>query len=375
MKPWPFLRDKFLLLLLHLVCMGLLSAFLRLTGYGGEKALLILIFWFLILAAWLAVTYLQRKKYFDEAEKILSGMEEKYLLGELLPPSFRLEDKLYRQMLHRSNKSVIERIRALEDEKREYKEFIESWVHEIKAPITGIALLCENGRRAAGTAVDRDLLRDVTLENQKIENLVEQALYYARMEKVYQDFLIRETDLQEIAQEVLRKNRLLLIGKKVRAEVVCPHRVYTDGKWIAFILNQMMLNSVKYCGDGPEFLITTKPSEKGVLLIFEDNGRGIPEEDLPRIFDKGFTGSNGRTGEGAVGKATGAAETARIGTARVETVGMGATGMGLYLCRRLCEKLGVGLWAESAPGRGTRMILEFPVSRYIAREGTEKHGR
>lgn len=81
MKPWPFLRDKFLLLLLHLVCMGLLSTFLRLTGYGGEKALLLLIFWFLILAAWLAVTYLQRKKYFDEAEKILSGMEEKYLLG------------------------------------------------------------------------------------------------------------------------------------------------------------------------------------------------------------------------------------------------------------------------------------------------------
>ena len=357
MKPWPFLRDKFLLLLLHLVCMGLLSTFLRLTGYGGEKALLLLIFWFLILAAWLAVTYLQRKKYFDEAEKILSGMEEKYLLGELLPPSFRLEDKLYRQMLHRSNKSVIERIRTLEDEKREYKEFIESWVHEIKAPITGIALLCENGRRAAGMAPSRELLRDVTLENQKIENLVEQALYYARMEKVYQDFLIRETDLQEIAQEVLRKNRLLLIGKKVRAEVVCPHRVYTDGKWIAFILNQMMLNSVKYCCGQPEFLITTKPSEKGVLLIFEDNGRGIPEEDLPRIFDKGFTGSHGRTKEGAD----------EIGTARVETAGMGATGMGLYLCHRLCEKLGVGLWAESAPGSGTRMIMEFPVSRYIAK--------
>ncbi len=378
MKPWPFLRDKFLLLLLHLVCMGLLSAFLRLTGYGGEKALLLLIFWFLILAAWLAVTYLQRKKYFDEAEKILSGMEEKYLLGELLPPSFRLEDKLYRQMLHRSNKSVIERIRALEDEKREYKEFIESWVHEIKAPITGIALLCENGRKRTepvpakgnecGTvnpSSNRELLRDVTLENQKIENLVEQVLYYARMEKVYQDFLIRETNLQEIAQEVLRKNRLLLIGKKVRAEVACPHRVYTDGKWIAFILNQMMLNSVKYCCEQPEFLITTKPSEKGVLLIFEDNGRGIPEEDLPRIFDKGFTGSNGRAKEGAV----------EIGTARVETAGMEATGMGLYLCRRLCEKLGVGLWAESAPGCGTRMIMEFPVSRYIIREGTEKHGR
>ena len=188
-------------------------------------------------------------------------------------------------------------------------------------------------------------MRDISLENQKIENLVEQVLYYARMEKVYQDFYIRETNLQEIAQEVLRRNRLLLIGKKVRAEVSCPHRVYTDGKWIAFILNQMVLNSVKYCGELPEFLITTQPFEKGILLILADNGRGIPGEDLPRIFDKGFTGSNGRAGEGA-------------------------TGMGLYLCRRLCEKLGVGIRAQSVPGSGTRMILEFPVSRYITGEET-----
>lgn len=340
MKPGLFIKDKFLLLLLHGVCMVLLSAFLCLTGYGSGKVILVLCFWLLILAAWLIVTYIQRKKYFDETGAILSGMEQKYLLGELLPVSFRLEDKLYRQMLHQSNKSVIERIRKLEDEKREYKEFIESWVHEIKAPITGVALLCENGRRAGNPFPDREILRDISLENQRIENLVEQVLYYARMEKVYQDFLIRETDLQEIAQAVLRKNHLLLIGKRVRAQVICPHRVYTDGKWIAFILNQMVLNSVKYCSGSPELLFETRPSEKGVFLIFQDNGTGISPEDLPRIFDKGFTGSNGRDREGA-------------------------TGMGLYLCRMLCEKLGVGLFAESVKGQGTKMVMEFPVSSYI----------
>lgn len=340
MKPGLFLKDKFLLLLLHVVCMGLLSAFLRLTGYGSGKVILILCFWLLFLTAWLVFTYLQRKKYFDGIEGILAGMEQKYLLGDLLPVSFRLEDKLYRQMLHCSNKSVIERIRSLEDEKKEYKEFIESWVHEIKAPITAVALLCENGRKAINPAPPDEILRDVSLENQRIENLVEQVLYYARMEKVYQDFLIRETDLQNTAQEVLRKNRLLLIGKHVSAKAVCPHKVYTDGKWIAFILNQMLLNSVKYCSSRPEFRITTELSPKGVFLIFQDNGTGIPKEDMPRIFEKGFTGSNGRVREGA-------------------------TGMGLYLCRMLCEKLGVGLFAESAPGQGTKMIMEFPVSSYI----------
>ncbi len=346
MKPGLFLKDKFLLLLLHVVCMGLLSAFLRLTGYGEEKTLLVLCFWVLILMAWLTITYVQRKKYFDEAEGILAGMEPKYLLGELLPVSFRLEDKLYRQMLHRSNKAVIERIRKLEDEKREYKEYIESWIHEIKAPITGVALLCGNGRKAQSSGPVREILREVSMENQKIENLVEQVLYYARMEQVWQDFLIRETDLQDISQNVLQKNHLLLIEKQVMAEVSCPHKVYTDGKWISFILNQMVLNSVKYCSGPPEFFITTSPSPRGVFLIFQDNGKGIPKEDLPRIFDKGFTGSNGRSREGA-------------------------TGMGLYLCRRLCEKLDVGLWAESVLGQGTRMIMEFPVSSYIAMKGKD----
>ncbi|MDE6204273.1 MAG: sensor histidine kinase, partial [Lachnospiraceae bacterium] len=230
MKPGLFVKDKLLLILLHVVCMGLLSCFLRLTGYGDDKVILILFFWLLVLTAWLVLTYVQRKKYFDETGAILAGMEQKYLLGELLPVSFRLEDKLYQQMLHCSNKSVIERIRKLEDEKREYKEFIESWVHEIKAPITGVALLCENGRKAHDPAPAGTILRDISLENQKIENLVEQVLYYARMEKVYQDFFIKETYLQNVVQEVLQKNHLLLIGKQVRAEVVCPLRVYTDGK-------------------------------------------------------------------------------------------------------------------------------------------------
>lgn len=343
MKPGLFIKDKFLLLLLHVVCMGLLSAFLRLTGYGEAKVLLVLCFWLLILTAWLIFNYVQRKNYFEETEGILDGMEQKYLLGELLPASFRLEDKLYRQMLHSSNKAVIERIRKLEYEKKEYKEFIESWVHEIKAPITGVALLCGNGRRNQSSVPVSEILKDISLENQKIENLVEQILYYARMEKVYQDFFIRETDLQNVAQGVLQKNQLLLIGKQVRAEVACPHKVYTDGKWITFILNQMTLNSVKYCGSQPEFLITTRPSPNGVFLIFQDNGRGIPKEDLPRIFEKGFTGSNGRSREGA-------------------------TGMGLYLCKRLCEKMGVGLFAESVLGQGTKMIMEFPVSSYITME-------
>ena len=116
--------------------------------------------------------------------------------------------------------------------------------------------------------------------------------------------------------------------------------------WIAFILHQMILNSVKYCSAQPSFVIRTGRERDGVRLTVEDNGVGIREEELSRIFEKGFTGSNGRDHERA-------------------------TGMGLYLCRKLCDKLGIGLYAESEYGRGTRMTMLFPISNYIDREAGE----
>ena len=363
MSVRAFLRDRFLLLVLHLVCMGMLSVFLRLTGYNGTNVAIILLFWAVILTVWLVVTYLGRRKYFEETGRILENVDRRYLLGELLPASFRLEDRLYRDMIRRSNKSVIERIRQIEASGQEYREYIENWVHEVKAPITGISLLCENGRQPehasavaqmAASAADpgpaphpdarmRETLRAVSMENQRIENYVDMALYYARSENVYKDFIIRRTSLQEIAEEVLEKNRLLLIKNGVRAEVDCPDAVYTDGKWIAFILNQLFLNCVKYRGAQPVLCVRTKRGKDGVSLTVEDNGVGIRGEELSRIFEKGFTGSNGRDHEQA-------------------------TGMGLYLCRKLCGRLGIGLRAESKYGSGTRMLLHFPVGNFTGRE-------
>lgn len=251
-------------------------------------------------------------------------------------------------MIRRSNKACIERIRQIEEEQKDYKEYIESWVHEIKAPITGIALLCSNRRKTAAAehmapseqiSPKADYLT-ISLENQKIENYVDMVLYYARSEEVYKDYLIRETNLEDVVYEVLDKNHLLLIQNQVQADVTCRDTVYTDGKWITFILNQMMLNSVKYRSEKPLLQIYSRREENCVLLLFEDNGVGIRPEELSRIFEKGFTGSNGR-------------DTRR------------STGMGLYLCRKLCDRLGIGLSAESEYGVGTKLCLKFPISSYI----------
>lgn len=330
-----YLRDKLLLLLLHLSCMIMLAAFLHVTNYPTANICIILVSWLLIFTVWFLSEYFRRSHYFRKMNEILSHADQKYLLGELMPQSFRLEDMLYRNMIRQSNKSVIESIRAVEDARADYREYIESWVHEIKAPIANITLLCENHKG--------ENPRRILSENQKTENYVDMALFYARSDEVYKDYLIRETTLQETAEDVLRKNKYYLIRNHIQAEVNCRDIVYTDPKWIAFILNQLLLNAVKYRRDlEPKIRISTQKMDRGVFLVMADNGLGIPEEELPRIFDKGFTGSNGRTRQRS-------------------------TGMGLYLCKKLCTKLGIQIYARSEEGTGTEMILEFPVSSYLTK--------
>lgn len=252
-----------------------------------------------------------------------------------MPDSYRLEDKLYREYIRQSNKSVIEHLRKIEDEQKEYREYIESWVHEIKAPITSVALACENHKNV--------VTRNISRENQKIENYVEMALYYARLGQVYQDYQIQETNLETVVQEVLVRNKYYFIQNQVQVEVDCPHKVATDKKWILFILNQLVLNSVKYRKEEEAKLwIYTLSKDEGISLVVKDNGVGIPKAEQKKIFEKGFTGSNGRIHERS-------------------------TGMGLYLCRKLCGKLGLEIHAKSQEGTGTEMTISFPVSSYLSK--------
>ncbi|MDD3339924.1 MAG: sensor histidine kinase [Lachnospiraceae bacterium] len=337
MSFWSYVKDKFLLIVLQLVCMCILGLFLCLTGYLIANFWLIFIAWLVIFSIWLTVNWMERRRYFQKMERTLERLDQRYLLGELMPHSWHLEDKLYQKMIRKSNKAVIERIHQIEEEENDYKEYIESWVHEIKAPITSISLICENRRKQGNQEY-----KTIGLENQKIENYVDMALYYARLEAVYKDYMIQETSLEAVAYEVLAKNRYLLIEHQIQAEVDCPDKAYTDGKWISFLLNQMILNSVKYKSEHPLLKIYTRKTEKSVLLILEDNGIGIRKEELSRIFDKGFTGSNGRSHERA-------------------------TGMGLYICKKLSSKIGVDLRAESTWEKGTKMTIEFPISNYLSK--------
>ena len=335
MKLGAYIKDKCLFFIQQFVLMVLLAFFLSVTGYPKGNTLLILICWMLILLIQVLWKYQERRRYFDRMNQILEQVDQRYLLGELMPASYRLEDQIYREMIRKANKSMIERVRQTEDREKEYREYIESWVHEIKAPITAVDLMCVNHRG--------ELTGRIRKENRRIEDFVDMALYYARSDEVYKDYMMRQVRLADIVSEALSRDKQYLIGNGVRVDADCPDEVYTDPKWIGFILHQILQNAVKYRkGEHPYIRISSEKAEGGVRLTVEDDGIGIPKEELSRIFEKGFTGSNGR---------------------KIHA----STGMGLYLSQKLCKKLGIRLYADSVQGEWTKLSLEFPVSSYLSK--------
>ena len=242
------------------------------------------------------------------------------------------EDQVYYQLLKMAGKSMLEQIGEVERERLAYKEYIEQWIHEIKTPITAMKLLCENHRT--------DWTKELLLELEKTNRFTEQALYYARSEHTEKDYSVREMALSQVVHQAIADNKYLLLQGGMRLEVEeMQDTVYSDEKWVRFILNQLIANAVKYRTEQPVLRISTHKRQDQVVLVVEDNGIGIAASDLPRIFEKGFTGQNGRMVQQS-------------------------TGIGLYLCKRLCEKLGIGIAAESSE-QGTAISLAFHINCLI----------
>lgn len=371
MRLGDYIRDKIGIFLLNGAGMLFLSVFLLAVGNQPSVIVLILLAWLLVLFFYFCFHYLSRRRYFNELQKLLDELDARYLLAEVMKPSWRQEDQIYREILRRSNKSVIEKIHQLEDEQREYKEYIESWIHEAKTPITAMHLICENlsdtlskrqspERKAYDQqlghnevlndhAAVKESLLHLKMELGKMENLVEMVLYYARMERAYQDYLITKTPLRRVVLDVIRKNKIYFMENHMQIDLQMDEvLVSTDEKWVLFLLNQIFSNCIKYRRkSGAKIRVYTKRQKNNLSLIVEDNGCGIKPEEIGRIFQKGFCGSNGRKDQHA-------------------------TGIGLYLCRQLCDKLEIGIHAESKLDQYTRIILTFPDSDFQKTEIFQK---
>lgn len=326
-------KQQLPLLCLHLICMTALTLFLRLSGNSADSIAFILLIWFVILTAYLWGTYFLRNLHLKKLLELAEQLEERYLISEVMEKPSRADDQIYYQILKLAGKSMLEQIASVKRERAEYKDYIEQWIHEIKTPITAMKLLCENHRsETSGTLL---------IELEKTNRYTEQALYYARSEHTEKDYSVREIRLFDAVHQAIAENKHLLLHYGVHIDVrETEDIVYSDEKWLCFILNQMIVNAVKYRSEQPLLCFSVAHLGGITILSITDNGIGIAENELPRIFEKGFTGKNGRNAS------------------------QNATGIGLYLCRRLCDKLGIGITAHSADGQ-TVFQLSFRINDFI----------
>ncbi len=196
-------------------------------------------------------------------------------------------------------------------------------------------MIIENNKTEVTKSIDEEL--------DKIENYVEQALFYARSNTANQDYYIKKNNLKDIVNEIIRKNKTVLINEKIKINIHdLDVEVNTDSKWVIFIINQIIQNSIKYRKQDElsEIEIYSKAGKENVILYIKDNGIGIKKEEVKRVFDKGFTGANGRLSNKK------------------------STGIGLYLCKKLCDKLGIGIELRSIVNKQTEVKLIFPQNSY-----------
>ncbi|MCQ2473882.1 MAG: sensor histidine kinase [Saccharofermentans sp.] len=254
---------------------------------------------------------------------ILFVRRHENILSEELPePANKLEED-YQLIIEKLNEEARFAEKHSSEKYNDMIEYYTVWAHQIKTPIAAMRLSLQSE--------DSEKARRLMGELNRIESYVEMVLTFLRLDSQSTDYLIKEYDLDAIIKPAIRKFSSDFINKKLKL-VYEPvdYKVITDSKWLSFIIEQIISNAVKYTQEGSVRIYMDEP---GILCI-EDTGIGIVKEDLPRIFDNGYTGFNGREDKRA-------------------------SGIGLYLCRRISNNLGHKMNAESEAGSGTRMILDL----------------
>ena len=237
-------KNRLPFLLTNLVCMIALTVFLFVIGNSLSAVLLILIAWIVIVSVGLGFTYWKRKRQMQRLLDMTGQLSERYLISEVMELPEQAEDQVYYRILKMAGKSMLEQISEVKRERLEYREYIEQWIHEIKTPITAMKLLCENHRT--------DWTKELLLELEKTTRFTEQALYYARSEHTEKDYSVREMALSNVVHQAIADNKYLLLQNGIHLEVEeMQDTVYSDEKWVRFILNQLIANAVKYRSEQP----------------------------------------------------------------------------------------------------------------------------
>ena len=334
MKFSSFLMDKVINIFLLLFVLATIEIFLMIYNFGTFVKIYIVVSILLIYFLGLFIEFFIKRNYYREVIESINELDKKYLITEIIKTPNFLEGRILKDVLDETNKSMRENVNYYKYMQEEYKEYIELWIHEVKIPIATSKLIIENNKNKVTKSIEEEL--------NKIEDYTEEALFYARSNTVEKDYIIRKTDLKEIINTVIKKNKSQLISMRVKVNIEnVDKEVYVDSKWIIFIFNQIIINSIKYSkAENREINIYSKEVKDKVILYIKDNGIGIKKGEVARVFEKGFTGTNGRIN------------------------GKKSTGIGMFLCKKLCDKLGIGLELNSVENEGTEVKIIFPKGSY-----------
>ncbi|MCW6088173.1 sensor histidine kinase [Clostridium sporogenes] len=331
MSIGEFIKDKMVVIICNMLIFIVIAAIMAAIKVSLIIILSAFCIWFLPLVSYMSLEFIKYKNYYDEVDSILENLDNKYLLPEIIREANFIEGEKLNSILKEISRDMHENVKYYKDMQEDYREYIETWVHEIKTPIASTKLIIENNRNEVTNKID--------FQMDRIEGFVEQVLYYSRSNNVSKDYIIKQINLDLVVRNVIKRNYRDFIHKKIKLDIKdIDEIVHSDGKWVEFIINQIIVNSIKYSNSKePMISIYSTKKANSVMLTIEDNGAGIIDKDINRVFEKGFTGENGRKFSKS-------------------------TGMGLYLCEKLCSKLGLKIIIVSEVNKGTKVTLIFPLS-------------
>ncbi len=331
MNIGEFIKDKMVVIICNMLIFIVIAAIMAAIKVSLIIILSAFCIWFLPLVSYMSLEFIKYKNYYDEVDSILENLDNKYLLPEIIKEANFIEGGKLNSILKEISRDMHENVKYYKDMQEDYREYIETWVHEIKTPIASTKLIIENNRNEVTNKID--------FQMDRIEGFVEQVLYYSRSNNVSKDYIIKQINLDLVVRNVIKRNYRDFIHKKIKLDIKdIDEIVHSDGKWVEFIINQIIVNSIKYSNSKePMISIYSIKKANSVMLTIEDNGAGIIDKDINRVFEKGFTGENGRKFSKS-------------------------TGMGLYLCEKLCSKLGLKIIIVSEVNKGTKVTLIFPLS-------------
>lgn len=329
-----YIKDKAVHLLIHLIMV--LLVILIMLAFQLNQAFILFIITMIVffISICFLYDYFRQVSFYRFYQKQLEQLDQKYFICELIKEPGFLDGKILYQSLYTINKSMLEKMNERDVQVNDFKDYVEMWIHEVKIPLAHLTLTVHNHK----SDVSPQILEQV----RKLENQVDQILYYVRCENSQKDYLIKSSSLSKVVKNVIMKNKDYFIHHKLKLSLHDLNKmVLTDSKWLEFIINQILNNSFQYGTHRMESRIDISAVEDNnqVILTIMDNGIGICPSDLPRVFEKSFTGYNGR-------------------------IQKKSTGMGLYICQRLCQRLGHQIHIESVQNEYTKVMIIFHKDHY-----------